>query len=213
MAEPVSPGEGSGGPAESGGLAEERFLSALAGWAAGQRVAGAAAGRSRFRALTDAAAGSATLVGILVDLAERRAEVAVTCSGAAPASSPGPATGETRATGTVIGVGRDFIVMEQNNGRPVIIRTASLTSVWPTAPLPGPAAPGGDRPAPLALSLEAVLSELAAEIAPVAVGTGSSRLDGELLAVGEDVMTLRCGGSARRVVHLPMAGVHWCELR
>lgn len=186
-----------------------RFVQALAGWAAGQRVAGAAAGRSRLRALSEAAAGSATLVGILVDLAERRAEAAVTCAG----PCPGPAPGAPSMTGKLIGVGRDFVVMEQHNRRTVIIRTGSLVSVRPLEGRPERDAPGGDRPAPLALSLEAVLGELATELAPVALGTGSGRLDGDLLAVGQDVVTLRSGIPPRSVIHIPTAGLNWCELR
>lgn len=214
MAEPEPPGDGSGGEpsdpdAGPAGFAEMRFMQALAGWAAGQRVAGAAAGRSRLRALSEAAAGSATLVGLLVDLAERGAEVAITCT----APAPNQGAGATTVTGTVVGVGRDFVVMEQHSRRPVIIRTSSLASVQPLGGGAEPDAPGGDRPAPLALSLEAVLAELAAELAPIALGTGSGRLDGDLLAVGQDVLTLRSGVSPRRVIHIPTASLQWCELR
>ena len=230
MAEPEPPGEEDG--AEQSGFAEERFLEALSGWAAGQRVAGAASGRARLRALTDAAAGSATLAGILVDLAEQRAEVAVVCAGPAPGDPPGRgAAGSGRLTGRLVGVGRDFVVMEPRDRPPVVVRTGALCSVWP---LPGgdgagdgdrPAGPprggtgsgislpGGARPAPLALSLEAVLAELAEERAPVAVGTLAGRVEGDLVAVGRDVVTLRAPGPARRLVHVPAGSLQWCELR
>ncbi len=232
MAEPEPPGEEDG--AEPSGFAEERFLEALSGWAAGQRVAGAASGRARLRALTEAAAGSATLAGILVDLAERQAEVAVVCAGPAPGDPPARgAAGSGRLTGRLVGVGRDFVVVEQRDRPPVVVRTGALCSVWP---LPGTGGggdgaggwfagpgrgdvgsgislPGGDRTAPLALSLDSVLAELAAERAPVAVGTPAGRIEGELVAVGRDVVTLRAPGPARRLVHVPAGSLQWCELR
>ncbi|HET9078120.1 MAG TPA: hypothetical protein VFN68_14380 [Acidimicrobiales bacterium] len=200
---PGQTGDG-GGRHPAGGFAEAEFLAALTGWAAGQRVAGAAAARARLRALSESAAGSATFTGVLVDLAERAADVTVSVRS-------GP---EARLSGRLVGVGRDFCVLEQPDGRPVLIRLDAVATVAPNAPsAPGHIGPAGDRAAPLTLSLVAALAELAAERAPVRLATGSERLDGELASVGDDVVTVRVGRSPGRLVHVAVGALRWCELR
>jgi hypothetical protein len=145
-------------------------------------------------------ARSATWVGLLVDLAERNAAVSVTAGG-------------TRLTGCVIGVGRDFFVLEPAAGRPVLVSTGAATSVsaLPEEPANSPAA--GDRRPALDLSLLSAFDALAEERAPVAVCAGDTTFEGELVSVGEDVITLRSMSAQRRLVHLPSAAVAWCELR
>ncbi len=203
-------------------------------------MAGAASARSRQRFLSQAAAGSATLTGVLVDLAERAAEVVLSMGagldgGPYPPAQAGPVAGG-RLGGRLVGVGRDFCVLEQGNGRPAVVRTSALTAVWP---LEGPAGPGGSAPAgaggsmpaggqsagaglpagartsPLSLSFTAVLDDLASERALVAAYTPAGRIDGELWAVGEDLVTLRvrAGGGPRRLVHVAATAILWCELR
>lgn len=200
------PGRTGGGRPEGLGdpAAETRFLAALAGWAADQRVAGAAAGRARLRALTDAAAGSATLTGVLVDLAEWREEVILTAAGPA---------GSEKLAGRLTGVGRDFAFLEPDRGTPVVVRVSAVTSVWPASARAGePGGPGGDRPAPFDLSLEAVLAAMAEQRAAVAVTTATDRIEGDLLSVGQDVMTLRAAGPRRLLVHVPTQALRWCRL-
>lgn len=216
MAEPEPPAPGPGETAP--GLAEARFLAELGAWAAGQRVAGAAGGRARLRSLTEAAAGSATLVGVLVDLAERESEVTVALASPAPSAHPagsGSPSGATlaalRLTGRLIGVGRDFCVLERTDRAMTLVRLAAVTAVWSSGT--ATPRPSGDRPAPLSLSIEAVLAELAASGASVVVGTLTGPVEGDLVSVGEDVLTLRHRSSVRPVVHVPTAAVQWCEMR
>lgn len=119
-----------------------------------------------------------------------------------------------RLTGRLAGVGRDFVVLDDRPGRPVIVRLDAVTSVWPAGGGTSyPGRPGGDRPAPLNLSIEAVLADLSGQGATVAVVTASETVEGDLLAVGADVLTLRLGGGVRRTVHLPTGALRWCELR
>lgn len=188
----------------SASFVETDFLQALGGWAAGQRVAGAARARSRQRSLSASAAASATLIGILVDLAEDGSEAVVDLGRTGPASS--------RLSGRVVGVGRDFFVLEGPTGRPVVVRTATVTAVTSGASRPGPG-PGGDRKAPLSLSFSGVADGLAAEELPVAVATASGLVEGDLVAVGVDVLTVRPRGRGRRRIHVPLDAVAWLEPR
>ena len=235
VAEPDPPGgEPEPSPREqSDSLAEAEFLAALTNWAAGERVAGEARSRSRLRSLNEAAAGSANLTGILVDLAERAAEVQLWIGGnsaaAGQAGGESPPAGLGRVSGRLTGVGKDFCVLEPANRRPAVIRTAALTAVWPIQsrndrtlsareadrPRATTTVPAGGRSNPLALSFIAVLDELTSEKAMVSIHTASGRVSGELWAVGQDVVTLRLvdGGRPRRQVHLPAAAILYCELR
>ena len=178
----------------------EELLSAFSRWAADERVALAAAERSRIRSLRVQSAKSATWVGLLVDLAERSAVVSVTAGG-------------TRLTGCLVGVGRDFFVLEPAAGRPVLVATQSATSVSAAPEEPASSRAGGDRRPALDLSLLSAFDALAEERSPVAVCAGGTTFEGELLSVGEDVITLRTMTAQRRTVHLPAASVAWCELR
>lgn len=223
-------------------LGEEEFLEALADWAAGERVTGAARSRSRLRSLNEAAAGSATLAGILVDLAERATEAtlwigatgavsAQTLNGLAPPAHPtysGRSAG-SRLTGRLVGVGQDFCVLQQDNAGHALVRTAAVTAIWPLPDRTGtigpgrtprdrrpvPTAPAGERHSPLSLSLLAALAELATQRTPVSLHTATGRIDAELWAVGQDVVTLRAPGAdpRPRQVLVPAAAILFCELR
>ena len=65
----------------------------------------------------------ATWSGILVDLAERATAVVI-------------GIGEHRCSGRVVGVSRDFCLVEQLNGRPAIVPLAVVSSVAPEGPVP-----------------------------------------------------------------------------
>lgn len=178
----------------------EELLSAFSRWAAEERVTLAAAERARVRSLKVQSARSATWVGLLVDLAERNAAVSVTADGA-------------RLTGRIVGVARDFFVLEPAGGRPVLVTTGWATSVSaaPQEPAAGPV--GGDRRPALDLSLLSALDVLAEERSPVSIRAGTTTFEGDLLSVGEDVLTLRSTAARRRMIHLPAYAVVWCELR
>ncbi len=63
------------------------------------------------------------------------------------------------------------------------------------------------------MSLASVLEALMSERSPVALGTPAGPLAGEIRAVGEDVLTVRTETPPRRLVHLPMVSLVYCELR
>jgi len=121
------------------------LLASFADWAAAERVARAAAERSRARSLGEQAARSATWTGILVDLAERAAQVQVTAGG-------------SKISGRLLCVGRDFLVVEQPSSRPCLVSVEAVDTLAPQPALPlapetagrphRPALPGGvSRPA------------------------------------------------------------------
>jgi hypothetical protein len=199
-----------------GGLGGSRpdpddLLADLARWSAADRAARAASGRARVRALVDQSAASATWAGLLVDLAEAGAEVVCSLAGG------------TRVSGRLVGMGRDFAVVERAGARPVLVRTDAITSLAPGAgsgagaPGAGPGAapgrPGGQRRPPRDLNLAAALDALAGEGAPVVLRAAGEAITGTVTACGVDMVTLRSEGAARRTVHVPLGAVVCVELR
>jgi hypothetical protein len=200
------------GKEEHGG---DDLVAAFARWAAGERVADAARQRSRERWLRQQAIEAATMTGVLTDLAEQRAEVTL----------------RTRThpfIGRMVGVARDFVVVEERSGAALMVATAHLASV---SPLPGRRAgaapsydrgdPSGDRNPPLPILLVDALALLAADRSPVRLGVTSGELIlGDLIAVGIDVITVqgdslaRGNGPARRDhLYIPLAAVEVCAPR
>jgi hypothetical protein len=191
-------GFGEGGAA--GGA--DRFLAELARWAGAERVAQSASERARLRALVDSSAASATWAGLLLDLAESAAEVVCTVSGGA------------RLAGRLVGVARDFVVVERGGagvGPPLLVRIDAIGAITPA----GGAArqPAGDRSAPLGITFSTALDALAGEGSPVTLRAADEAFTGTVTACGTDVVTLRLEGMARRTVHLPLDAVMWVELR
>lgn len=152
--------------------------------------------------MAEQSARSATWTGLLVDMGEQAAEVSVTA-------------GDGRLTGRIVGVGRDFFVLEQANRRPVMVAAWSATSVSPRTGSPHRAAalPAGRRRPALDLPLLSALDALADQRAPVAIRAGGATFEGQLMAVGDDVLTIGLTGSPRRLVHVASAALVWCELR
>jgi hypothetical protein len=177
----------------------ERLAAAFERWAASERITEAAASRRRWRSLSEQASASATWTGVLLDLAER-AEPVVVCIGA------------DRLTGRLVGLGPDFCVLEQAGGRPAVVRSAAVCSLSP-AETRRSETPAGQRFPALELSLASVLEALAGERAPVVVHCGGAPIEGELLSVGSDLVTLRADGQPRRLTHVPLGALTWCELR
>ena len=173
------------------------MVAQFARWSAGQRAADAARSRLLERSLRDQAVSSASWAGTLVDLAEASSPVTL-CVGAA------------RLTGTLQAVGTDFCVLKGAR-HPVLVRIARIAAVWPEATTQAPA--GGRFPS-LELSMAAALSMLAEERAPVTVKlVGEHQVSGDLLAVGEDVITVREPEGRRRSALVPLEAVEYCELR
>lgn len=173
----------------------DHLVAAFARWAAQERTAEAAAMRSRERSLRDQAAGGATWSGLLVDLAESRAEVAVD-------------VGSRRWRGRLVAVGRDFCVLEPSGGHPALIRADRIRAIWHEKPATGTRFPH------LELSFQAALAGLADERAPVRVAiAGGSPIVGELVGSGADLVSIRTEPEARRTVHVRTDQVEVCELR
>lgn len=205
---------GSPSDASKDGRDPDGLLAELARWSAHDKAARAASERSRTRSLVQQSAAAATWTGVLVDLAEGQTEVTVWLGAGA------------KLAGCLVGVGRDFVVLERGaggraGGGPVLVRSDAVAALVPT-PSPGAIrrGPGGERPAPLELTLAGALDALAGEEAPVTVRAGTDAIAGSLVASGEDVLTLRPGGvgaaggaGAGRLVYVPVRAVTWVELR
>jgi hypothetical protein len=144
----------------------------------------------------------ATWLGLLVDLAEQKAAVTAVVAG-------------QRRSGRIIGVGRDFCVLQSEQGRTALIGAHEISQLWPDPDLgTAEGLPAGDRSPSVDLPLISALALLAEERSPVGlVSSGGVETTGELAAVGDDVLTLRTAPPARRLVHLPVGSVAVCELR
>ena len=176
----------------------EALILAFTRWAAEERIGEAALGRSRQRRMADAASASATWAGVLLDVAETALPVVLT-------------VGSRRLSCRILGVGADFCVTDSEGSTAFIVAVSAISALEPSPPARGNTA--GDRPPPIGMSFAAALAALADERLPVAVWSGEVRFDGELLAVGEDVATLRTAAPTRRLVYLPIDRISLCEMR
>jgi hypothetical protein len=175
------------------------FVSALDRWAASQRTASAAASRARERSLREQAATLATWTGILVDLAEQGAPVTAVVA-------------NQHRRGRIVGVGRDFFVLDAHPGRTALVRADAVASLWPEGA--GAPLPAGSRGGAIDLTLLMALALLAEQRSPVCLATTAGlETAGDLLAAGEDILTLRTDSSRRRLAYVPLQAVAWCELR
>ncbi len=181
----------------------ETLAAEFARWAAQDRASAAAESRQRSRWLGQQASETATMAGILLDLAERTNAV-VLCAG-----------GQT-FRGALVGVGKDFCAVDEAE-RSVVVRLGAVTTVRAhddegSAPTDGPTA--GDRVPPLAMGFVDTLTALASERNHVGmVLADGRRLSGDLVAVGTDVVSLRGPRPSRRitVVSLPAAVACWAD--
>jgi len=136
---------------------------------------------------------------VLVDLAEQAAGVVV-------------AVGGIRCTGRIVGVARDFCVLQPASGRPTLIALGAISALWPQQP--GGRGAAGDRRPGLTLSMAGALSALAEERSRVVLSLADGgQVEGEMVAVGEDVATLRTEPPSRRSVYVRLAAVTCCEVR
>ena len=173
----------------------DRLLAAFARWAAEDRTEQAAGARSRERSLRDQASGEATWAGLLVDLGEAKSELTVE-------------VGRRRLKGRLVGVGRDFCVLERDSRGPSVIPSFAIVAAWHDAP------PSGSRFPHLDISFAAAMAGLAADRSPVCISLDTgSQVTGDLIACGSDLLTVRGEPPARRVVHLQTVHVEMCEIR
>jgi hypothetical protein len=153
----------------------------------------AAAERQRRRRLQQLGEEEATLVGLLVDLAERGVEVSA----------------ETAASGVHRGVLRmvatDFCIIGTGSGE-VWITYRGLSSVRPH-PREQHVAATGTRPA-TDLSMAEALARVASDRSRIRLVTeGGQRLGGELRSVGVDVLTIKLDGPAAGLAYVPVSSI------
>ena len=179
----------------------DELVAAFARWAADQRAEAAAADRVRERSLRTQASATATWAGILVDLAEQATPVTAVVAA-------------QRRRGRIVGVGPDFCVFEAHLGGPALICLPAMSALWPERTTTGAFPPAGARPPALELSLLAALSMLAEERSPVTLVTsGGDEIAGDLIAAGEDVLTVQTDPPARRLAYVRLSALARCELR
>jgi hypothetical protein len=176
------------------------LVAAFVRWAAGQRTASAAASRARERSLREQAAASATWAGVIVDLAEQQASVTV-------------AVGGQKRAGRVVGAGRNFFVLDGGrHGRITLVALDAVGAIWPDQV--ADVLPTGARLGAIDMTLMMALALLVEQRAPVCITSPAGlQTSGELVAAGEDVLTLRIDPAARRLTYVPLATVALCELR
>ena len=158
-------------------------------------AAEASIARAKERVLRQAAEEGATVVGSLVELAERQA--AVTTRTAAGRSH----------RGHVVAVGRDFVVMRDGMRPAVFVAIAAIAWVRPVDPIAHDTT--GDRAAPVEASLAAVLTGLAGDRPRVQLSlmADTQPLTGQLRAVGLDIVTIHLEDGARSPVYVPVASI------
>ena len=169
------------------------LTSALQRFAAEAQVGEAAASRARQRWLQQQAVEETTFAGVLTDLAERgRPVLAHTTAG-------------RRHRGLIRAVGTDFVSISTDTGADVLVATHALTSVRSQ---PRDTAAHSGRAVSLAMTLADAVAALSEERPRVAIATtDEATLNGELRAVGQDVVTLRVDGDTRANVYVPLGAV------
>jgi hypothetical protein len=106
-------------------------------------------------------------------------------------------------------------VLDARSGHHDLVVLRAVDALWPDRTAnPQPAGPAGDRGGAIDLSLMMALALLAEERAPICLTTTSGiETAGDLLAAGEDVLTIRTDVPNRRLAHVPFSAVAMCELR
>ena len=183
----------------------EQLWAELSIWAGDQRADEAARQKAREGWLQRQAAESASLVGWLVDLAERRADVAVHLA----------AAGEHVTRGTLHAVGIDFMAVTQPAGPTCLIAIGAVGAVRLVGAEGGRVEAGGDRQGGLSTRLVDALALLAGDRAAVRlvlVPSGQT-VSGQLRSVGSDVATVRLETDPPSTVVVALASVGLCQLR
>ena len=160
------------------GVGQPSLSARLDAWVADARVDGSADARAREHWLHRAASADATFAGVLIDLAERRARVALGIAGG------------RRHHGIIEVLGADFVSLRVAHDAEVLVPLRAVGTLR-TLHQADPSA--GERVVTTTLSLVEVLAGLADERAHALILTaaGSDAVRGELRSVGQDVVTLR----------------------
>jgi hypothetical protein len=156
------------------------------------RVAEAGAARSRRRWLEVAAAESATLAGVLLDLRDRGETVSVGVAGGG------------LVLGEVAGVGADVVVLDRGSGHWVLVPLRAVAAV---RPLDG-ARPLGDRPPPEGPSLVDLLARSGERQDPVALHLDDgTTVAGVVEGAGEEVLRVRAEDPALGVTYVSVPSI------
>ena len=156
------------------------------------RVAEAGAARARQRWLEVAAAESATVAGVLLDLAERQEMVSVGIAGGG------------LVLGVVAGVGADVVVLDKGSGPWVLVPLRAVVAV---RPLDG-AAPLGDRPPPEGPTLVDLLARSGERRDAVVLHLeDGSSVAGVVDGAGEEVVRVRAEDPTLGVTYVSVASI------
>lgn len=156
------------------------LLEELRRWAADEDAARVARARSRALWLRQQAAESATLTGVLLDLAERRAVVTVEVSGRSH-------------TGRLVAVSTGLCVLEEIDDEDHHLALVALPAITMVVP---PVEASGDRVPELQLDIAGALAGLAGDRPTICLELkGGKRVTGMLETVGVDLVTVRVGGA------------------
>jgi hypothetical protein len=175
------------------GLLGDGLAGRIDRWAADARVDEAARLRARERWLRHQAEEEGSLAGVLADVADRGASVALHVRGG------------RRHRGEVAALGSDFVAL-RSAGTDVIVALAAVTSV---RTLPGEASTIGDRSVATSHRLVDVLAGLAAERAPVllVLADGDEAVAGALRSVGQDIVGIRVAGGAPVTAYVSVGAI------
>ncbi|MBX3287385.1 MAG: hypothetical protein KF703_18705 [Actinobacteria bacterium] len=160
-----------------------------------QRVIDAVESRRREAFLRRQAAESGTFAGVLQDLGERRALVAVST------------IDRHQLRGIIRTIGTDFVSLRAPGVGAYLVMLGAVTAVRAE---PDAAPSIGDRVVSVGASLGAVLGELVADHPTVTIHTLSGdHVEGELRSSGLDVVSLRTGTST---TYVPIEAVSHCSI-
>ena len=163
----------------------------LARWVDEARVIEAADARSRRQWLRRQLEAEATFRGVLVDLGQRRDTVTLTTT-----------AGSTHA-GTVEVVGADYVEVVGATST-VLVPLAGIETVGTAGR--GPAG-SGHRPSADAKRMADALGDLAADHRPVVASTSRTTVEGRLLAVGQDLLTIAVTGASPATVYVSLSSL------
>jgi hypothetical protein len=175
------------------GLLGDGLAARIDRWAADARVDEAARLRARERWLRHQAEEEGSLAGVLADIAERGASVALHVRGG------------RRHRGEVAALGSDFVAL-RSAGTDVIVALPAVTSV---RTLPGEASTIGDRSVGTSHRIVDVLAGLAAERAAVVLvlADRDEAVAGVVLWVGQDVVGVRVAVGAAVTAYVPVGAI------
>jgi hypothetical protein len=156
------------------------------------RVAEAGAARARRRWLEVAAAESASVAGVLLDLAERGEVVSVGIVGGG------------LVLAEIAGVGADVVVLDRGQGPWVLVPLRAVAAVRPLAG----GVPLGDRPAPDGPHLVDLLAASGERQDPVVVHlSDGSSVAGVVDGAGEEVLRVRAEDPTLGVTYVSLPSV------